>query len=339
MQTYQKTGTFWLILLIFQISNNGSEIIAQTSEKPDEQFTPHGQPQALIFTDVYYTFNKAGDSKAFEVTRAYLGYEYFFSQKIYSRITFDVGDPGAGNHKMAALLKFAYLQYKSDKFSTRFGMIPTNQFTLQESIWGYRYIAKSFQDAYRFGPSADLGASAEYTPSDIVSFDISILNGEGYKNIQIDSSFKATVGVTIKPVEGLSFRAYYDYMNSDNTQTSAAFFAGYSVKKFRAGVEYNMQKNNELKQDHDFSGFSAYSSYRLGNKVTVFARYDYLASAIPENATEPWNSMKDGQLLLAGFDYNPVKGVKIAPSFAQYIPYDDTLNISTRLGLYFELRF
>ena len=335
MQNYRRIGIFWLVLLILQFCINGSDALAQT----DKQFDPHGNPMALIFSDVNYTFNKDGNSKAFEVTRAYLGYEYFFSQKFYSRITFDVADPGAGSHQMAALLKFAYLQYKTDKFSARFGMIPTNQFTLQESIWGYRYIAKSFQDAYRFGPSADLGASAEYSPAKFVSIDLSLLNGEGYKRVQIDSSFKATAGITIKPVEGLSLRAYYDYMNSEYSQRSAAFFAGYSKKGFQAGVEYNLQFNNELKKDHDFSGFSVFSSYRLAGKFSVFARYDYLESAIPESAAEPWNSMKDGQLFLAGFDYNPVKGVKIAPTVAQYYPYDESLNVSTRIGLYFELRF
>ncbi|MBI5008408.1 MAG: hypothetical protein HZB98_01885 [Bacteroidia bacterium] len=335
MQNHQKIWIFLLILLIFKVFNNGSDALAQT----DKQFSPHGNPMALIFTDVNYTFNKTGNSKAFEVTRAYLGYEYYLSQKFYSRITIDVGDPGAGGHQMAAFLKFAYLQYKSDKFSARFGMIPTCQFTLSENIWGYRYIAKSFQDAYRFGPSADLGASAEYSPSKFISFDLSLLNGEGFKKVQIDSSFKSTAGITIKPVEGLSLRAYYDYMNSEHSQRSASFFAGYSKKGFQAGIEYNLQTNNELKKDHDFSGFSIFSSFRMAEKFSVFARYDYLESVIPETASEPWNSMKDGQLFLAGFDYNPVKGVKIAPTFAQYYPYDESLNVSTRLGLYFELRF
>lgn len=324
-----------IVLLMIFVTPGFFEADAQTSD----QFTPHGKPQALIFSDVNYTFNKAGDSKAFEVLRAYLGYEYFLSKKLYSRITFDVADPGAGGLQMTALLKFAYLQYNSDKLTARFGMIPTQQFTLQESIWGYRYIAKTFQDAYKLGPSADLGASVEYSPVEFISFDMSILNGEGFKKIQIDSTFKTTFGVTIKPVKGLFLRAYYDVMNDDYTQTSAAFFAGYTINKFKAGFEYNMQKNNEMKNGHDLSGFSVYSSLGVAEKFTVFARYDYLKSGIPDNATEPWNKNKDGQVFLAGFDYTPVKGVKIAPTIAGYSPYVESLNFSTRVGLYFELRF
>ena len=29
----------------------------------------------------------------------------------------------------------------------------------------------------------------------------------------------------------------------------------------------------------------------------------------------PWNYNKDGQLFMAGFDYSPTRGVKIAPTF------------------------
>jgi hypothetical protein len=332
-----RTGKLILELTLIAVSviYPGFKVTAQTSD----QFTPHGKPMALIFTDVNYTFNKGGDSKAFEVLRAYLGYEYFLSNKLYSRITFDVADPGVGGMQMTALLKFAYLQYNSDKLSARFGMIPTQQFTLQESIWGYRYIAKTFQDAYKMGPSADLGASVEYTPVKFVSFDMSLLNGEGFKKIQIDSAFKTTFGITFRPVKGLSLRAYYDIMSNNYTQTSTAFFAGYTINKFRAGFEYNIQKNNEMKEGHDLSGFSVYSSLGVADKFTVFARYDYLKSGIPDNSAEPWNKNKDGQIILGGFDYAPVKGVKIAPTVACYVPYEESLNLSTKVGLYFELRF
>jgi hypothetical protein len=42
------------------------------------------KPSALIFSDVNYTSNKKGSSKAFELTRAFFGYEYLFSMNILS---------------------------------------------------------------------------------------------------------------------------------------------------------------------------------------------------------------------------------------------------------------
>ena len=322
-----------MLMIIASVSS--FEIHGQT----DSSFTPHGKPLALIFSNVNYTFNNEGNSKAFEVTRAYLGYEYYFSKKISSRLTLDFGDPGAGELQMTAFLKYAFVQYKGDKFSARFGMIGTDIFSLQENHWGYRYIYKSFQDAYKFGPAADLGAAFEYSPHKIISFDFSLLNGEGYKKVQLDSVFKTTVGLTLKPFKGFLLRGYIDVMDNDFTQTSAAFFAGYAIKRFKAGLEYNMQKNNAMISGNDFSGISVYASLGVAEKLTIFSRYDNLRSAIPENETDPWNLNKDGQLFIAGFDYSPVKGVKIAPTYLGYAPYDKSLSFTSRFGLYFELRF
>lgn len=75
-------------------------------------------------------------------------------------------------------------------------MIDVDQFIIQQAQWGYRYIYKSFQDAYKFGPPSDLGAAFVYSPVKIISFDLSVLNGEGYKKVQLDSIFKTTCGIT-----------------------------------------------------------------------------------------------------------------------------------------------
>jgi hypothetical protein len=333
-KTYNIRGiAFFIIALIISLTS------FELRSQPDSSFTRHGNPFALIFTDMNYSFNKAGNSKTFELTRGYLGYEYFFSKTITSRINVDFGNPGVGELQMTAYVKNAFVQFKNEKLSGRIGVIGTDQFSLLEKQWGYRYIYMSFQDAYKFGPSADLGAGVEYSPAKIISFDLSVLNGEGYKKIQIDSTFKTTFGVTIKPFKGFMLRGYYDIMKNNYAQTTTSVFAGYSIRKFKAGLEYNIQKNNGMINGHDFSGISVYSSLVLADKFSVFARYDYLESVIPANATEPWNKGKDGQFFIAGFDYTPVKGVKIAPTYMGYAPNDKSKYFTSRIGLYFEMRF
>ena len=112
-----------------------------------------------------------------------MGYEYNFSTEWYGKVVLDVGNPGAGKHEMAAFLKNAYMEYEKDKLAVSFGLISTTQFKVSEKIWGLRYIEKSFQDAYKFNSSADLGFNIDYTFSDFISADFSIINGEGYKKI------------------------------------------------------------------------------------------------------------------------------------------------------------
>lgn len=312
------------------------DIIAQS----DSSFTPHGKPFALIFSDVNYTSNKEGNSKAFELTRAFLGYEYSFSRNISSKINIDLADPGVGELKMTAVIRNAFVQYKNNKFSARFGMIDVDQFILQQAQWGYRYIYKSFQDAYKYSPPSDLGVAFEYTPAKIISFDLSVLNGEGFKKVQMDSVFKTTLGITLKPFNGFIIRGYTDMMKKDYSQTSLALMAGYTIKKFRAGIEYNMQQNKDMIDGNDLSGISVYASLGLAERFSIFSRYDYLEADSPDNEMETGDIItKEGHLFMAGFDYTPIKGVKIAPTYFGYSPTDKSLPFTSRIGLYFEIKF
>lgn len=304
----------------------------------DNSLPPGGKPIVLVFTNVNYSFNKAGNSEAFQLTRAYLGYEYFFDKSFSSKAIIDVADPGAGKLQMTAFIKNAYLQYKNDNFSARLGMIGTDQYTIPEKQWGYRYIYKSFQDAYDFGPSADLGAAFEFSPLKVISIDFSVLNGEGYKRVQLDSTFKTAFGLTLKPFKGFVLRSYFDLIKKAEAQISTSLYAGYSYKKFKAGVEYNFQKNNALIKGHDFSGMSVYASLVLTEKLSMFARYDRLTSVVTGDIAEPWNLNKDGQLYITGFDYSPVKGVKFATTFLGWSPYDKSKYFTSTFALYIEIK-
>ena len=89
-------------------------------------------------------------------------------------------------------------------------------------------------------------------PVKIHVVDFSVLNGEGYKKIQADSTFKTTFGLTIRPFNGFILRGYYDMMNHKYNQQTLSLFAGYTYKTFRAGIEYNNQKDNGMLNDHTF---------------------------------------------------------------------------------------
>jgi hypothetical protein len=310
----------------------------KSHSQASDDFKPYGKPVVLVFGNVHYTFNDLGNTKAFELTRVYLGYEYFFSKSLSSRVNIDVGDPGSGDLQMTAYIKNAFLQYKTEKFTGRIGMISTDQYNLIEKQWGYRYIFKTFQDEYAFGPSADLGAAIEYAPSKIISFDASVLNGEGYKKLQSDSAFKYTAGVTLRPFPGMILRAYTDIMKKDYTQNTISLFAGYTYKGLKTGVEYSIQKNNKMINGHDFSGISAWASIRFAEKYSLFARYDNLRSETLTGQNNPWNFSKDGKLFLAGLDYSPVAGIRIAPVYMGWLPSDNSEKLTSTAGFYFEIK-
>lgn len=304
-----------------------------------EEFVPFGKPSVKIFTNAHSTFIDGENSSAFEVQRAYFGYNYSFSKNFSTKLTLDVGDPGVGKLQMTAYLKNAALVYKTNKLEANFGMIGLYGFKIQEKHWGYRYIYKSFQDEHKFGSSADLGASILYKFSDFISADIMILNGEGYKNLQSDDTYKGALGVTITPVNHLNFRAYYDYMRKDNAQQTIALFAGYSAENFKVGGEYNLQKNNLYDENKDLSGFSFYSTITVNKKINLFGRFDKLTSSTLDGDTDPWNIASNGQIYIAGVEYRPVKGVKIAPNFQGWKPSEEDAPFESSIYLNLEISF
>jgi len=140
------------------------------SQSSTEEYKPNGKPLALIFSNFRYSMEDSENWGRFQIRRAYLGYEYNFSPNWYAKAVLDVGDPrDDGRYEFSAFLKNAYFRYKKNKFSASFGMVSTTQFKVSEKIWGYRYMLKSHQDAYRYSASADLGFVLTYKTIKLLS--------------------------------------------------------------------------------------------------------------------------------------------------------------------------
>ena len=144
------------------------------SQEPKEAFKPHGKPVIRVFSNAHTSFSDGESKTAFELTRAYLGYEHFFSENFSGTVVYDVGNPGAGKIQFTAFVKNAFLNYKKSNLSIDFGVIPTTQFKVQENFWGYRYLEESYQDLYDFHASADLGTSVTYKFNDALSADVAL---------------------------------------------------------------------------------------------------------------------------------------------------------------------
>ena len=304
-----------------------------------ESFQPSGKVFMKVFSNFNTTISDGTTNSAFAIERAYFGYEYNLSRNFSGKLNIDVGDPGVGKLQMTAYLKNAYIKYHTEKLAIEFGLIGTTAFKEMEGWWGNRYIEKSFQDAYKFNASADLGASVKYALTDWLSADLIVVNGEGYKNLQADNQFKTGLGVTIDPVKSISLRGYYDMMGSTAPQATASFAAAYTSKKITAAAEYNLQNNVGNTQGKAYSGYSVYANYVAAKKVKVFARYDLLTSNMLSGETANWNASKDGNLVLAGLEFSPVKGVKFAPNFRLWSPADETKANTSSFFLNCEIKF
>ena len=301
-------------------------------------FKPSGAPIVDIYTDFHSNFSNGGSASQFEIGRAYLGYGYKFSPYFSTQVKLDVGNPGVGGLQMTAYLKAAEVQYKRSGFTAQFGLIGTTAFGMIESDWGNRYLYKTLQDQNGFNPSADLGAMVSYKFAPFISADFSMYNGEGYKKLQADSTFKYAFGVTITPVKSLSLRVYYDDMSKAAAQQTLSFFANYKASGLNLGAEYDKQVNHGMISGKDYSGYSVFANYQI-KKVKIFGRYDYLSSATLSGQLNPWNYTKDGSTIIAGLEIDPVKGVRVSPNIQIWTPKDSSLHSMTGAYLSMEFKF
>ena len=308
------------------------------------------QNKGKVSTRVYWNFNKdfsndALKKNAFEIKRAYFGYEYKISEKISSKVTFDVGKNNSGSD-YTAFLKIAQLDWKvKNNFKLSLGMIGNKQFKYQESIWGYRYMYKTFQDENKFGSSADLGVNAEIKLSEKIDLNLFALNGEGYKNVQDDNGFIKIGGNLIYVFNnGLSAKIYYDSQSSvDNFNlVNTGYFIGYEKKNTRVGLEYNEMLNGKTYKDpfsdHNLSGFSGYISQNLSKNSNIFFRYDSLESNVISGNSEPWNSDKDGKLMILGYEYVVTKGFKLNLNYRNYNYTDNSINNKSMVFINAEIK-
>jgi hypothetical protein len=321
-----------------------------------------GTPILKVFGNFHKGLKEVDNTSAFEIKRAYFGYKFDLGEGFNAEVKLDIGSPDdavdANLKRRFAYFKTASLSYKKGNLKLNFGLIGMNQFKVQEKFWGNRYIEKSFQDKYKFGSSADIGIMADYKVNDLISIDAAYVNGEGYSKLQSDDEYKVNIGTTIKPIDGLSLRLYYDIVSNFKSeeddlstdgidesekfnQQNIASFLGYQKDKFKLAFEYNYQLNNKSQEEHNLFGYSIYGAYKFANKFEAFARYDKLNSNKIADKTTPWNLEKDGSAIITGIQYQPVKRVKMALNYQDWVSdiADDTSNDVSYIYLNLQFSF
>lgn len=316
------------ILFVFLISF----LTLNTSlfSQEDTDFKPGGNVIARSFFDFSQGFGHANKESGFDITRAFLGYNYRITPTLQARVIIDGASGRDSDGNLQVYIRNAYINWKDKGFDVHVGEIGLLQFSIQEDYWMHRYVLRSFQDLNSMAPSVDVGATAEYKFNDYISADLSLTNGEGYRNVVKNSSTRYAAGISLFPLRNTILRVYADIYNDGedardalpegvtevkyNDQKSLALFLGYQNEHISGGVEYNRVFNKGFIQDKDYYGYSAYATYQFAPKWRVYARYDIMDSKMPDEFLSPWND-KDGQLMIGGVEFQPIKQIKISPNF------------------------
>jgi hypothetical protein len=300
-----------------------------------------GKAILKVYADFFKGLTQEDPSTAFEIKRVYLGYKGNINEHFSAEAKLDIGSPEDLSQysliRRYAYFKTAALKYKKDRLTIHAGLFNMLQFEKQEDAWGYRYLYKSFMDEHKFGPSADIGIGAEYKLTNYLAADIVISNGEGFKNLQSDDTFKTGIGITIFPLSHTTFRIYYDFINKDLLQSTFAMFASYQRNNYRLSYEFNRANNYDFISNHDFNGMSIYGTYILNDKWELFGRYDRLVSNMEENSEIPWNIYQDGSAIIAGIQYQVNTNINLALNYRDWYSYAQ--NGPDRSYIYVNLEF
>jgi len=320
---------FFALFILTELGLGYAQAQSGGDSRSDNELKITGSPIITVFANYHTGIGARNDISGFELTRAYLGYQFNLTPTLSGKAIIDAAVPPTESfmvsQKKDIYLKNAFLTWKDKGFTISGGLVGLLQFNLQEQFWGYRYAIPSFQDLYKMGSSADLGVTAQYQFAPWISADFSFINGEGYKNVNADNKYRYGLGLTLQPIQGLTARAYTDLFQQSLTETdqkTLALFAGYKCDYFSLGAEYNKQINNAFKNGNDYSGYSVYTNIPICKKWNFFGRYDYIDSK--DNNDKAWHS-STGDLVIAGVEYTPVKNLRIAPSYR----YAKSLNIQT----------
>jgi len=329
-----------------------SFVLGSWAQEKTEEEKPKGKINGKVFMN--YHLDTTGDEEqtsAFELTRAYLGYKYKFNDQFSAAILFDAGK-NSGGSDYTIFIKNAKIDYQANSWlKLTGGIFGLTQFKVQEKFWGYRYLAKSLEDEYKFGSSADVGFMAAMKLTDGLTLDIFAVNGEGYQKLQ-DPSGKNRYGVNLiyKPTKNFILKAYYDTMkgidvddeNENTIVSNIGFFAGFIIKdKFKIGGEYGLLQNGENYRDpakgKDLKGMSFYSTYTINKRWNVFGRWDNLSSNTLPGEMMDWNISKDNSTYIAGVEFKPIKGVNTSINY-RYTDYEDIERIENSF-VYFNLEY
>lgn len=326
-----------VIIMIFAFVIHTNTCVAEE----DSDFEPSKSVFAKINSNFHIGLTNCDHNSAFEITRAYLGYRHNFDTHFSATIKLDIGSPNDDSQysllRRYAYFKTAALTYKKNKLTINFGLIDLYQFKLQERFWGYRYIYKSFQDEYKFGSSADIGANIQYKINDNISVDGTICNGEGYKSLQNDNTYKQAFGTTISLLNNFTFRFYCDFTTKSETESTFSSFIGYKTDRYNFAAEYSYRNNNDFRKNYNHSGYSIYGSYNITDNINLFARFDRIESNILINFENPWDLNKDGSAIISGIQYTPINRIKIALNYQDWYPLAQ--NIENYKYIYLNVEF
>lgn len=292
-----------------------------------------GKPIAEIFTDFHVNINDTTQNTGFGLNRAYMGYQFLPGGNLSAKLIVNIGEPDelpAGSEpRRYAYYREASISWSDDRLTISMGITGTRIFEFQQKFWGKRYIANTYQSINDYGFVADLGVSADYIFNEVLKADLTIMNGEGYSNLQNDNNLRYSVGFTITPEERIAIRLYGDIQKQETLwQPVLIGFIGFRNSIITIGGELSYKSNIDINRGHHAWGFSATGGINITGNTEIFGRYDFISSVVMSGDALKWNYLNDGSFMVAGIQRTLSSNIKLAFNYQGYYPYSTSRQVT-----------
>lgn len=267
----------------------------------------------------------------FDIKRLYIGIDHQFNKVFAFNVTTDVSNVvgATSNYDYAQpssfgspvgrgfFIKKAYFEAKLDPaLIIRAGSADLPWIANDENIYGYRHVENTIIDG-PYGTSADWGIHVLGKLGKYFDYQVSAINGAGYRNIKINKvvDFEGRVGVNVDgffaDVGGYVGKRGNALQGVNTYHTARRFdaMAGYKNDLFTIGGEYFYAKdwNNVTTIAEDSSnGFTTFGNVNFTKKWSVFGEYQWVE---PNRMT---NAAFRQHYFNVGLQFEPVKIVDIA---------------------------
>jgi hypothetical protein len=266
--------------------------------------------------------DQADNGTQTELKRFYLGVDHKFDDTFSTNLTTDFRYNSNGTSKDTLVyVKKAYVQAKfAPEFFVRVGAADLPWVPFVEGLYGYRFVENVLVDRTKYGTSADWGVHIGGSfAGGRISYAASAVNGAGYKSLSRSSNTIDLEGrISANPIKNVTLAVggysgklgkSSDVVTTQHRATRWNALAAYTDSRVRVGVEYfeatNWNNVTTLVSDKS-SGWSAFGSFAVTPKLSLFGRYDWVR---PNKDTNP--ALKDNYFN-AGVNFKPLKEIDLA---------------------------
>ena len=267
----------------------------------------------------------AASGTGIDVTRFYLIFNERFDDTWSANLTTDAGYSSTGG-ATDVFIKKAYVQgMLSTALWGRLGSADLPWVPMVERLYGYRFVEHELLDRLHFGTAADWGLhGGGDLDEQRVSYAVSVINGNGYKNPTRSKSMDVEARLAVTPIDGLTVAVggYNGKLGKDEYgmsaptvfHTASRFDAlvAYVGGGLRVGGEYfsaNDWNNVTTAASDRAEGTSIWASYQFTPLWSAFGRWDQ-AKASREIAPN-----RNDEYYNAGISVQPIKPLTFALAY------------------------